>query len=102
MLLGVLFKFVAYYVLCCASLSRSVKGSSWTGPPKNDLYVRPLVLWHGLGDSASSPGMLEFMELIRGVHPGIFIHSVYIDEDNAKDQRAGFVSPLYYLIVAYP
>ncbi|KAJ7647520.1 palmitoyl-protein thioesterase [Roridomyces roridus] len=51
---------------------------------------RPLVLWHGLGDSATSKGMLEFAQEIRGVHPGIFIHSVYLDEDLDKDRRAGF------------
>lgn len=43
------------------------------------------------GDSHSSPGMLEFGEMIKDVHPGIFIHSVYIDEDLDKDRKAGFV-----------
>jgi len=51
---------------------------------------RPLVLWHGLGDSATSPGMLRFADEIKTVHPGIFIHSIYIDEDLEKDKRAGF------------
>ncbi|KAJ7690617.1 Alpha/Beta hydrolase protein [Mycena rosella] len=57
---------------------------AWAGTP------RPLVLWHGLGDSATSPGMLRFAEEIKAVHPGIFIHSVYIDEDLDKDKSAGF------------
>lgn len=52
--------------------------------------LRPLVLWHGLGDSHSSPGMLEFMKLIGEVHPGIFIHSIYIYEDQGEDRKAGF------------
>jgi palmitoyl-protein thioesterase len=56
-----------------------------------DAAVRPLVIWHGLGDSHSSPGMLQFMDMIRDVHPGIFIHSVYIEEDLEKDRRASFV-----------
>ncbi|KAJ7755725.1 palmitoyl-protein thioesterase [Mycena maculata] len=51
---------------------------------------RPLVLWHGLGDSAISEGMLEFAAEITTVHPGIFIHSVYIEEDIDKDRQAGF------------
>ncbi|KAK1229218.1 ATPase with role in protein import into the ER [Marasmius sp. AFHP31] len=51
---------------------------------------RPLVVWHGLGDSHSSPGMLEFFKMIQGVHPGIFIHSVYIEEELDKDRQAGF------------
>ncbi|THH20809.1 hypothetical protein EW146_g635 [Bondarzewia mesenterica] len=51
---------------------------------------RPLVLWHGLGDSHSSAGMLEFQQLIKSIHPGIFIHSVFIEPDIEADQRAGF------------
>ncbi|KAJ2913467.1 hypothetical protein MD484_g6954, partial [Candolleomyces efflorescens] len=51
---------------------------------------RPLVLWHGLGDSHSSPGMLQFMDMIKDVHPGIFIHSVYIDPELDNDRKAGF------------
>lgn len=35
--------------------------------------------------------MLEFQNLIKSVHPGIFIHSVYIDLDLKEDQRASFV-----------
>lgn len=53
---------------------------------------RPLVLWHGLGDSHSSPGMLEFADLIKDMHPGIFVHSIYINEDLGEDRKAGFVS----------
>ncbi|KZT43690.1 palmitoyl-protein thioesterase [Sistotremastrum suecicum HHB10207 ss-3] len=52
--------------------------------------VRPLVIWHGLGDSHSSAGMLEFAELIKSVHPGIFIHAVRVEESIEADQRAGW------------
>lgn len=70
---------------------------------------RPLVLWHGLGrsdlsvsiyqtiaerrlgDSHSSPGMLEFASLIGEMYPGIFIHSIYIEEDADADRKATFV-----------
>ena len=55
---------------------------------------RPLVIWHGLGDSYGSPAMLRFMQLIKDVHPGMFIHSVRLDEDLDKDQKAGLVSPV--------
>lgn len=58
---------------------------------------RPLVLWHGLGDSHSSAVMLEFASMIKGIHPGIFVHSIYIDEDLSADQKAGFVRALYWL-----
>jgi len=52
--------------------------------------IKPLVIWHGLGDSHSSPGMLEFVEMIKEVHPGIFVHSIYVEEDLSADRRAGF------------
>lgn len=35
--------------------------------------------------------MLEFMSLVRKIHPGLFIHSIYVEEDLEKDQRAGWV-----------
>ncbi|KAH9929619.1 alpha/beta-hydrolase [Epithele typhae] len=51
---------------------------------------RPLVIWHGLGDSYTSPGMLEFIQLMKDEHPGLFVHSVHLDEDLEADQKAGF------------
>lgn len=57
--------------------------------------VRPLVVWHGLGDTYASPGMVEFENEVKKVHPGIFVHSVYIDQDEKADQRAAFVSDAF-------
>jgi palmitoyl-protein thioesterase len=57
-------------------------------------HPRPLVIWHGMGDSHASPGMLEFQEAIKEIHPDIFIHSVYIDEDLEADRKACFVRSL--------
>jgi len=37
------------------------------------------------------------MKLIGEVHPGIFIHSIYIYEDQGEDRKAGFVG-LYGLL----
>nr|GAT57761.1 palmitoyl-protein thioesterase [Mycena chlorophos] len=34
--------------------------------------------------------MTQFAEAIQQVHPGIFVHSIYIDEDQDKDKNAGF------------
>ena len=53
------------------------------------------------GDSHSSPGMLEFFKMIGEVHPGIFIHSVYIEEKLDKDRQAGFVSLYLPMPVLY-
>lgn len=36
--------------------------------------------------------MLEFAELCKGVHPGMFVHSIYVDSNLEADQKAGFVS----------
>ena len=36
--------------------------------------------------------MLEFMQRIKDIHPGIFIYSVRLSEDLEQDQKAGFVS----------
>ncbi|KAG2074543.1 palmitoyl-protein thioesterase [Suillus decipiens] len=52
--------------------------------------VRPLVIWHGMGDSYASPGLDHFQSEIKEMHPGIFIHSIFIDEDPNLDQRASF------------
>ncbi|KAF9451306.1 palmitoyl-protein thioesterase [Macrolepiota fuliginosa MF-IS2] len=70
--------------VCATSLLAAAAAASVITSP------RSLVLWHGLGDSHSSPGMLEFMKLIEEVHPGMFIHSVFIEQDLSKDRRAGF------------
>lgn len=56
--------------------------------PPCDASVKIYLL---LGDSHSSPGMLQFASRIKEMHPGIFVHSIYIDEDLDKDRRAGFV-----------
>ncbi|KAH7888637.1 Alpha/Beta hydrolase protein [Phlebopus sp. FC_14] len=52
--------------------------------------VRPLVIWHGLGDTYASPGMVQFESEVKKMHPGIFVHSVYVDENLNADQHAGF------------
>lgn len=51
---------------------------------------RPLVIWHGLGDSYASPGILEFISMIKDIHPGIFVHSIYLNENLDEDQKATF------------
>lgn len=43
------------------------------------------------GDSHASPGMVEFGKGIAEIRPGIFIHSVYVEEEQDQDRRASFV-----------
>lgn len=50
----------------------------------------PLVLWHGLGDSYDSVPMMRIIQLIEQKLPGVFIHSVRLDEESALDQRRSF------------
>ena len=52
---------------------------------------RPLVIWHGLGDSYNSPGIFEFIARVKDMHPGIFVHSISIAESLDDDRRATFV-----------
>ncbi|KAI0250109.1 alpha/beta-hydrolase [Lactifluus subvellereus] len=62
--------------------------------PAQDVLVlskpRPLVIWHGLGDSYNGSGILKFQSRVEEMHPGIFTHSVYINPDPKEDQRATF------------
>lgn len=42
--------------------------------------------------------MLEFMQMIKEMHPGIFIHSIHIKENIEEDQKAGWVCLKLYSI----
>jgi len=42
--------------------------------------------------------MLQFASEIKKVHPDIFIHSIYLEEDLDQDRRAGFVFIFPFLI----
>ncbi|KAG2111293.1 palmitoyl-protein thioesterase [Suillus discolor] len=52
--------------------------------------IRPLVIWHGMGDTYASSGMESFQSEVKEMYPGIFVHSIFIDEDPNVDQRASF------------
>ena len=53
---------------------------------------RSLVIWHGLGDTASSEGISGLMTDIKGMYPGIYIHSVQVPSAGSIDdeRKAGF------------
>lgn len=53
---------------------------------------RPLVIWHGLGDTAHSGGMDEFIGIVRTRYPGIFVHSIVapLNSGPSEEQRAGW------------
>ncbi|KAI0093203.1 alpha/beta-hydrolase [Irpex rosettiformis] len=52
---------------------------------------RPLVLWHGLGDSYGAPGILRFIDEVKKMHPGIFVYSVRFAESQEDDRKASFL-----------
>ena len=43
------------------------------------------------GDSYNSSGIIKLQSAIEEMHPGIYIHSVYVDPDSKKDLQATFV-----------
>ncbi|KAN0065303.1 hypothetical protein ACQY0O_001138 [Thecaphora frezii] len=51
----------------------------------------PLVLWHGLGDSAHSPGIRDFIHQVQEAFPGIYVHSVDLGaSSDTEDRKQGF------------
>lgn len=53
---------------------------------------RPLVIWHGLGDTAHSDGIDEFIGIVRTRYPGIYVHSIVapLNSGPSEEQRAGW------------
>ncbi|KDN38646.1 alpha/beta-hydrolase [Tilletiaria anomala UBC 951] len=49
----------------------------------------PVVLWHGLGDSAYSEGMQSLADSLREAFPGLFVHLVALEDRARADQKAG-------------
>ncbi|KAK9374901.1 Alpha/Beta hydrolase protein [Lipomyces chichibuensis] len=55
---------------------------------------RPVVIWHGLGDSYDSDGMQRVAALIQEIHPGIFVHSVYLNRESSQDSKESLLGKL--------
>lgn len=53
---------------------------------------RPLVIWHGLGDTVNSDGISGLVQDIKDMLPGIYIHTVATPAGGSVDdeRRAGF------------
>ncbi|CAG8459300.1 7352_t:CDS:2 [Ambispora gerdemannii] len=52
---------------------------------------RPVVLWHGMGDSCCNPeSTVKFKELLEQVLPGVYVHSIMLGKNEEEDKRAGF------------
>ncbi|CEH12415.1 Palmitoyl protein thioesterase [Ceraceosorus bombacis] len=71
------------------SWSRTTSASPLFGPS-----YHPVVIWHGLGDSAYSEGMQSFAQSLKDAFPGIFVHLAHVGDDVSSDQKAGFFGDL--------
>ena len=76
---------LAALTLCAVSYDAARAAPSTSPSP------RPLVVWHGMGDSYASPGMVEFQETVERLHPGIFVHRIFLNEDAEEDKKATYV-----------
>lgn len=74
---------IAAVLLTCLAAPKAVASSP-----------RPVVMWHGLGDSYNSGGMQRVESLIKDMYPDIFVHSIYLDEDPEKDSKASLFGKL--------
>ncbi|RMD39316.1 hypothetical protein DV735_g5810, partial [Chaetothyriales sp. CBS 134920] len=77
-----------------ASQSDSV--SPRPGRPTSDDYDAyadplPVVIWHGLGDSADAAGLKEIAELINEIHEGTYVHIISLGaSEGAPDRQQSF------------
>lgn len=62
--------------------------------PIYEQKLHPVVIWHGLGDSAFSEPMQNFANELREQFPGMYVRIVNLADDLAGDQRASFFGNL--------
>jgi len=56
---------------------------------------RPVVMWHGMGDTCCNPGSLgAIQKLIEQQIPGVFVHSLRIGNSTVADEFNGFLMPI--------
>lgn len=56
--------------------------------------LRPVVLWHGLGDYYNSDSQNSVAEIIHQVEPDISVYPIYVSQDEGKDQQASILGDL--------
>lgn len=57
---------------------------------------RPLVIWHGMGDSCCNPlSMGRIMDMVKEQIPGIYIVSLKIGDSFSEDTLNGFFMPIH-------
>ncbi|WVQ99134.1 hypothetical protein IAU59_006266 [Kwoniella sp. CBS 9459] len=75
-----------------AIISALDRAGAGAGAVESRQNPRPLVIWHGLGDTALSEGISGFIDDIKDIYPGIFVHSVQVPINGSLDdeRKAGF------------
>ncbi|CAG8569896.1 5603_t:CDS:2, partial [Acaulospora morrowiae] len=54
-----------------------------------EAIYRPVVLWHGMGDSCCNPdSMGKIQELINDTLPGTYTYSIMLGKDEGEDKKA--------------
>lgn len=72
-----------------SSFSSSSSPSWWPSSLLGRAKPHPLVLWHGLGDSAFSPNLADLKASLEEAFPGIYVHLVALGKDEAGDRNRG-------------
>lgn len=73
--------------LLCSLLIASLHASPISVSSK---AYHPVVIWHGLGDSAYSEGMQSLASDLKEAFPGIDVYIISLADTLASDQKAGF------------
>jgi palmitoyl-protein thioesterase len=69
-------------------LSLCVIAMAWAAP-------RPVVMWHGMGDTCCNPFSLgAIQKLIEQQIPGVYVHSIQVGNNSLEDQMNGFFMPI--------
>ncbi|KAF2861589.1 alpha/beta-hydrolase [Piedraia hortae CBS 480.64] len=51
----------------------------------------PLIIWHGLGDTYTAPGLHEVGQFAQKTHPGTYIHYIHLSDDSSRDRSSSFL-----------
>lgn len=60
-----------------------------TWSPFSSNTPHPLVVWHGLGDSGYSNGMLELKTTLEQAYPGLYVHLISLADSDGSDRNRG-------------
>ncbi|PWN22511.1 alpha/beta-hydrolase [Microstroma glucosiphilum] len=72
-----------------SSPSSSTSSSWWPSSLFSKAKPHPLVLWHGLGDSAFSSNLADLKDSLEEAFPGIYVHLIALGKDEASDRNRG-------------